>query len=343
MLAAVGSLWAGAASAGDDKPIHRDRLEYDPGSREWVEEQPPVAGTPEGDLRLARGDFARGKLRTAYRQIKKWIKVYGQDHELYPQAAILQAEIGIARKDYYKAHKHLQEFLNEHAGAEYAQRAVELEFVIAEVFLSGKRRKFLGLRILKADDIGISILDDLATNYPDTNMAEQALKTKADYYYSGAKEFSLAELEYAALVRDFPRSRYLRYAMRRCADSALAGFGGIHFDDAPLIEAEERYRDYLAAYPGTAEQEGIGLVLEDIRSLRAAKELEIGRYYERTGHHRAAAFYYESTVENWPGTIAATQAQDRLLKVQPYDAPTSAPPPPMSEEPGRSLREETSP
>ena len=44
------------------------------------------------------------------------------------------------------------------------------------------------------------------------------------------------------------------------------------FDDAALIEAEERYRDYVALYPGSAEQEGIGLILEDVASQRAAKE-----------------------------------------------------------------------
>jgi len=327
------------AIAAEERPVHREKVEYDASASAWVAQSPPVPGTPEGDLRLARGAFAEGDLREAGRRIGEWIRTYGQGHELYPQAAILRAEVEISRRDYYKAHKHLQQFLNEYAGTELVVRAAELEFVIAEVFLSGTRRKFLGLRILKADDIAISILDDLTTNYPEANLAERAVKTKADYYYRQG-EFSLAEMEYAQIVKDFPRSRYVRYAMRRSADAALASFNGIQFDDAPLIEAEERYRDYLVGYPGSGEQEGVGLILQDIRSQRAAKEFEIGRYYERTGHNRAAAFYYRSTVDNWADTIAASRAQERLARLAPEDSARPGQISPVEQPPPSTMREE---
>jgi outer membrane protein assembly factor BamD (BamD/ComL family) len=103
--------------------------------------------------------------------------------------------------------------------------------------------------------------------------------------------------------------------MLRSAEAALASFNGIRFDDAPLIESEERYRNYLASYPRDADQEGVGLVLGRIYAQRAAKELDIARYYERAGHQRAAAFYYQSTVDNWPDTIAAVEAEQRLTRL----------------------------
>lgn len=317
-----------------DKPVHREKMEFDPAVGEWTEQRPPAPGTPEGDLRLARGDFAEGRFRDAGKRVKQWIKAYGEGDPLYPQVALLRAEIEISRKNYFKAHEQLLDFKARYSGTAYAPRAVELQFVIAEVFLSGKRRKWLGLRLLKADDVAIEILDGIAMDNPETLVAEQAIKTKADYYFNKS-EFLLAEMEYATLVKDHPRSRYVRYAMRRSADAALAGYGGIDFDDAPLVEAEERYRDYLAAYPGGAEQEGIGLVLDQIRAQRAAKELDIGRYYERTGHNGAAAFYYRSTIANWPDTIAATRAQDRLNRIGPERAPEAPPlaPPPEPDVP----------
>lgn len=325
----LASAWMCAAAIGGEEPVRQERLEFDP-SHGWIEQAPPEPGTPEGDLSLARADFAEDHHRAAYRKVQKWIKTYGREHELYPPAAILRAEIEIARHDYYKAHKHLQEFLNEFSGTQYAERAVELEFTIAEVFLGGKRRKFLGVRFLKADDIGISILDELATTYPESNVAELAMKTKADYYYNTG-QFASAELECADLVKEFPRSRYTRNAQRRSAESALAAFPGIEFDDAPLIEAEERYRDYVAMYPGVAEREGVGLILQDIRSKRAAKEYEIGRYYERTGKARAAAFYYRSTMVNWPDTIAATRARERLSRMGALDESEAVAPAPSGE------------
>ena len=210
-------------------------------------------------------------------------------------------------RHYDAAYDTLSQLLEEFRRSEPAGEAVVELFNIAEVYLGGVRRKFLGMRLLNATDFAINILDDIATQYPDTAIAEQALKTKADYFHDKG-DFSLAELEYGQLVRAHPNGRYNRYAQRRVADSALAGFGGVLFDERPLIEAEERYQSYATRYPGLAEQEGIGLILSEIREKRAAKELEIGAYYQRTRHPQAAAYYYRSTITNWPDSIAATKA-----------------------------------
>lgn len=311
-IVVAGLLAVGASRArADTRDQRAESLRFDSAKGQWIELPPPVPGTPEGDLQIARAQYAEGDHSRAKRSVKKWLKQHGELHELYPAAMLLKARIRIAQRDYYKAHKELSALLAEFVGTEYADDAVNLEFIIAEVFLSGTKRKFLGMRILKADDVGLAILDDLANNHPGTNIAELAMLTKADYYYR-TSDYPFAEHEYAALMREFPRSRYVRKAMLHSARSALASFPGVPFDDAPLIEAEERFSQYVSQYPGSAEQEGIGLVLNDISQTRAAKEFHVGRYYERVHRPRAAAFYYRSTRENWPDTVAALQAEERL-------------------------------
>ncbi len=304
-------------------PEKTESLEYDDRRGVWVEQVPPTPGTPEGDLRLARADFTDGRYDAAYQGIRKWIKTYGDTDPFYPEAAVLRARVEIARRDHYKAHKHLQEFLNEFGGTPAADEAVHYEFVIADVFLKGTKRKVLGVPLLPGEDIGIRILDDLAANYPQSSTAELALKTKADHFFRKG-DFALAEVEYARMQEQFPRSRYFRHAVRRAADAALASFPGIEFDDAALIEAESRYRQYLGQYPGVAEQEGVGLILDNIREQRAAKELNIGDYYRRTKQAKAAAFYYRSTNTNWPETIAAREASRRLAGMGLSEAPPEA-------------------
>ena len=51
---------------------------------------------------------------------------------------------------------------------------------------------------------------------------------------------------------------------------------------------------------------------EQIRNSRAHKEYTIGRYYERTKHPRAAAFYYRNVTAYWPDTTWAVLAQGRM-------------------------------
>ena len=210
------------------------------------------------------------------------------------------------------AHEKLQDFLSTFSGTEFEDDALTQEFLIAEVFLSGTRRKVLGLRILRADDIGIAILDDIAVNHPDTRLGELAIMTKANHYYENG-DFDIAEHEYNQLVQEYGRSRYTRPALLQGARAALASFGGVRFDDAPLIEADDRFRRYIAQYPGSAEQEGIGLILGDIQETRAAKELNIGEYYERAGKPGAAKFYYGSVREHWPESRAAIRAAERAV------------------------------
>jgi len=320
------------AVQGADPPERARQLEYDPATGTWVQSEPPVPGTATGDLQLVRQALAREKHRRAYRAVRKWLKTYGPDESLYPEALLLRAEIEIARGDYYKAHQHLQEFLGEFDGTAWAEQAAYFQFVIAENFaIAGKRRKWLGMRILKATDTGVDILDEISNSHPESILAQQAIMTKADHYYDRG-EFLLAEMEYARLVEEYPRSQCYRKAMRRSAESALASFGGVDFDDAPLIEAEDRFGHYLALYPGSAEQEGIGLILQQIHTLRAAKELSIGQYYERTGHPRSAVFYYQSTCANWPDSIAAAQARPHLARLTGEQTPPQTPAEPSATE-----------
>ncbi len=325
MLSAMAAL--GAAQPPEQR---RERVEFDPASGQWSTVEPPKPGTPEGDFQLARQAIAEGKFGQARRILDRWLKQYGEQHELHPHVLLRRAEAVIGQKDYYQAHQYLQEFLNQYGGTDLAEEAVQREFTIAENFLAGAKRRFLGFIPLPAEDVGITILDDLASNYPESRIAELAIKTKADYYYN-KNEYDLAEDEFVRLQQQFPRSTYLPYAMRRSADAADASFAGIPYDDAPLIEAQERYTLYLAQFPAYAQQQGVSLILTEISEKRAAKELSIGEYYERVRQLRAASLYYRSTKDNWPNTIAATQAEAHLRRLgvletpEPQTQPTTEP------------------
>ena len=97
------------------------------------------------------------------------------------------------------------------------------------------------------------------------------------------------------------------------------------FDDAGLIEAEERYRQFQQRYPQLAEAEQVPVILDQIRTTRAQKEYETADYYERTHKKSAAAFYYRSTIRNWPGTTWSAQAEARLARLGFSEPPATQP------------------
>lgn len=291
-------------------------LEYTPTSKAWVEVPPPAPGTPEGDLHQIRTWIKNEKYRTARRAINKFIKRHGELGELYPAVLIAKAEVLIGQRKFDKAHRSLQEFLSEFGGGSLTADALRLEFVIAETYFTGVKRKFLGFRVLSGVDVAHAILDDISVNYSQTPFAGYAIKTKADYLFANG-DHALAEFEYARLLKDYPNSQYRQYALRRSAEAALASFAGVEYDDAALIEAEERYRNYLAQYGAMAEREGVDLIIENIRERRAEKLFVIGDYYERTNHLSSAVHSYRLVAARWPHSVAAGKAASRLALLSP--------------------------
>lgn len=286
-------------------------LTYKAEKREWVEVAPPQPGTNEGDLHLIRDMLRRNDFRRALSAAEAYIKKYGTNDPLHPEVLVAKADALIGRKDFMAAHETLQAMLSEYGSTAATSDALRLEFVIAESYLAGAKRKLWGMPLLSGEDVALQILGDISAEYPGNRYAELAIKTKADYQFKIGSH-ALAELDYNRLMREYPHGRYYQYAMRRSAESALASFAGVLYDEAALVEAAEQFDEYRTAFPAEANQEGIGLVLDSIQEMRADKEYLVGRQYEKTNHLSSAAFYYQLVRDQWPDSIAATKAATRL-------------------------------
>ena len=289
-------------------------LNFDVARKEWVELPPPQPGTAAGDLHRIRVALQEERYRRTLSGCKKFVNKYGEQDPLFPEVMIARASAQVGRRHYDKAHRVLQTLLDEYARTAVIPEALRVEFVIAEAYLAGARRKFLGIGLLSGVDTAYVILDEISTKYPDSSLAELAIKTKADHLFR-VGEHALAELEYERLLRDYPRSRYQQFALRRSADAALASFGGVDYDDAALIEAAERFEEYRLRYGVAADHEEVGLILDGIRDRQAEKEFRIGTYYERTRHLSSAIFCYNLVRRNWPQTLTARLALAQLERL----------------------------
>lgn len=286
-------------------------LTYDPQKKHWIEQTPPLAGTPEGDLFVIRRLNADERYHAAHSAIKDFEKCHGKSDALYPEVLLAKAEALIGRKEFEGAHEVLQKFLEDYGGMAITVDALRLEFIVAEAYLGGVKRTVWGIFKVSAVDEGHKILDKIVADYPDTKLAELALKAKADRYFR-AGDHDLAELEYSRMLREYAQSRYQEYALRKAADSALASFGGVEYDESALVEAQERYDDFRVRFGSAGDREQVIVILDSIKQMRAEKDYQIGQYYERTDHLSSAVFYYQLVLTEWPGTIAATKAASRL-------------------------------
>ena len=308
----------------DDKAkdqAYNERLEYDPATGQWIELPPPVPGTEEGDLAIAREHLAKGQYAMARKAFKAWFKAYPESM-LRPEALFYAAENEVMAEDakpkggdVMQAYKWLEELLEGWPGTELADRAIRKEMIIAEMLLfKGRKQKiWRGMLWLSGTEEALKMLDRIIDDWArDTPVGEQALRLKGDYHYVNG-EFEEAEAAYARLVRDYPRGRYAKIAMLRTGESAFARFPGVEFDGSDLVEASVYFTDFQSRYPREAAEYGITEKLARIRDSEAQKSFLVGKYYERTKAHEAAVYYYRYVDRNWPGTTWAAEARNRLM------------------------------
>lgn len=288
---------------------YREREVLDPLTDEWVAraEEPPAA--PVGELEEARALLARGQPKKAFRILKKWVAA-NPDHERYYEGVLLLGDAHFERGRFYQAYEQYEQVVENTAG-ELFRTALQKEKDVALAFLAGRKRIVWRILRLPAYDEAIEILDRIWERVPGTRLGEDALRIKADYFYRRG-DMDLAQDEYANLAREYPAGRFRQFAMLRSAEAAVAAFPGVKFDDRPLLEAEERYRQLQEAYPAYAEREAVAQQREGIRQKRAEKDLDIARWYERTKQPAAAEFYYRAILKDWPDTLAAADARQRL-------------------------------
>lgn len=323
MLAFFAVLLLATVAVAQEAETYNERLEYDAETGQWIELPPPIPGTEGGDLAIARSLLARNEYKQARKAFKVWFKTHPES-ALWPEALFYAADTEILaedadpkRGDLLWAHARLEELMDGWPGGDLADRALRKELIISEMLLfkGRKQRIWGGLLWLSGTEEALEILASLAdVRAPDTPVAEQALRIKADYHYANG-EFTEAEKTYARLVREYPRSRHHKVAMLRCGQSALARFPGVEFDEADLLESEVYLRDFYGRYPVEAAEHDVPQMLSRITESLAHKEFTVAQFYERTKHSGAAIYYYRWIAEKYPTTTWGAQAHNRLIEL----------------------------
>jgi len=192
--------------------------------------------------------------------------------------------------------------------------ALEREYDIANDFLNGHKRKFLGLRLFGMQEEAIEMLYRIQSRSPGSPLAERALLRTGDYYYTDS-QFDLASDVYAVFVKEYPRSPEVPRVRLRQAFSYYAQFRGLKFDATPVIDAREQLVSIIAEYPELAQKENLGPIVARIDETFARKLLQTGDFYKRTHRDRAAAYMWKYLTQTYPNSNAAGQAKRQLARL----------------------------
>ena len=306
MLAAAALLLTAAPGVG--------QVTYDLGDGRWEQREAPDPDTPAGEIQAIRRLIAEDKPGRARKRAADWLEDH-PDHPLRVEALLLRGDAKTAERSYYKALFDYEAVIRNYPQSEQFTTALEREFEIARLFVTGTRRKLWGIRFVPADGEGEELLIRIQERTPGSALGERASLLLADYYFNEG-QMGLATDAYDLFLINYPRSTKREWAMLRLIQAGLARFRGPGFDKTGLIDARERLETYRDEYPAAAERIGATALLARIDESLARHAMVSARWYQNRGELPSAAYLYRRVIAEHPRTAAASDALERFENIR---------------------------
>jgi outer membrane assembly lipoprotein YfiO len=206
------------------------------------------------------------------------------------------------------------ELMDKYTDSKYYYPSLEKQYQIADAYLSGYKRRFLGLPLLSAEDEAVEMMFRIQQRSPGSPLAEKALKRTADYYYADA-QYDLAVDAYQAFIDRYKRSPDIPQVRLKKAFAELAQFHGTKFDPTQVINARTSLEELAVDYPDLARQENVAAVVDRIDAALARKVYQSAQFYIRTHEPGAAAYTFKYLIKYYPQSPEASKAKVELAQL----------------------------
>lgn len=253
-----------------------------------------------------------------------WVVAH-RDHPQRDRGLFLVAQALYQYGNRIRAFYYLDELMDTYPESAYYGPALELQFQIADRYLRGYKRRFLGVPVFHAYDEAVEMLFRIQHRSPGSPLAERALLRTANFYYHD-EQYDFAADTYAAYLRRYPRSPITPRVRLRQAYSMYAQFRGPRFDATPAIDAREQLRELIVQYRDLAAEENLPQLVAEIDRTLAKKLFVTADFYQRTNEPLGAAYTYRYVVKAYPDTEEARRAAVALREL-PQWAVNAAPDP----------------
>jgi len=254
--------------------------------------------------------------RKAYDAIKKdFPEIIEPDFDLF-----IKAEIYYCKGQFTKAIRNYDKLLTEYSKSGFREAALDREFAIATAYLAGKKKALLIFIKIKGYAEGIKIMEKITDHVGlDTQLGIKASVAIAENYEQ-RKKFNEAFLKWWEISLEWEMGPVGRDALLGMARNKHAVYNKppeqkrTFYDASSLSSAKSYYGRFKLLYPEDAKEIGVDEILSEIDEQLAYKQLNIGRYYQKTGNKQSANLYYDMVVNDWPDTKAAEEAKEMLVK-----------------------------
>ncbi|MBM0169182.1 outer membrane protein assembly factor BamD [Altererythrobacter sp. C41] len=179
---------------------------------------------------------------------------------------------------------------------------------VETLYAEAKRRLDSGNAKLAA-----ALFDEVERQHPYSPWARRAQLMSAFSYYV-AKDYNQAIQSAQRFLSIHPGNKDAPYAYYLIALSYYEQISDVHRDQAITEQARTALNEVVRRFPQTEYAADARLKLDLVNDHLAGKEMEIGRFYQRSGNWLAAQIRFQNVVDNFQTTSHAPEALYRLAE-----------------------------
>jgi outer membrane protein assembly factor BamD len=158
------------------------------------------------------------------------------------------------------------------------------------------------------------LFDEVERQHPYSVWARRAQLMSAFNYYL-AQKYQDAINSARRFVTIHPGNAEAPYAQYLIAMSYYQQIPEVFRDQTTTQSAADAFGELIRRYPDTRYAADARLKLDLINDHLAGKEMEVGRFYERSGQWLAASYRFRNVIDNYQTSSHTPEALERLVEV----------------------------
>src|SRR5256714_4072641 len=273
-----------------------------------VEEE--LSGDAVDLFQIGQAAEKEGNTKRAIRAYKSLVKRHPKD-KVAPNALYRAAQLQEQAHLFFAAADSFSQLVEKYPGSPHFDEAIEAQFRIGEIYLNGKKLRFLGIPVASALHRAVTIFANVVRTAP---YGKYTARAQFDIGLAREKQGAndAAIQAYQAVVDKFPNEPI--------AVDAQYQIGYIWFtaaqkgtkDAAAANNAKTAFQDFLFHYPKSEKAAQARANLDLLEHKQTANSYKGAKFYDKQKYYRAAVIYYNEVIRQQPGSEESNEAKKRI-------------------------------
>ena len=273
-----------------------------------------ISGNAAELFQIGQTAEKEGDTKRAIKAYKSLVKRHPKD-ALAAGALFRAAELQEQGHDYLRAAESFRQLVEKYPGNPNFDEAIEAQFRIGEIYLTGKKLRILGIPVANSLERAVTIFASVVRTAP---YGKYTARAQFDIGLAREKQGANdAAIEaYQAVVDKFPNEPI--------AVDAQYQIGYIWFhaartgtkDMAAASNAKTAFQDFLFHYPNSEKAAQARDNLNRLEQKQTSSSFEVAKFYDKQKYYRAAVIYYNEVIRQQPGSTESDRAKKRINELR---------------------------